>query len=109
MDLAEAYDLVADVGSGYFYDEVGDLSDDEILNRVRDDIQRTQLSGLGFWEDRRDAFKITSHECSDEDIHVMLNLFGHGDLDMERGRGFFEKIYEVMAHALELRNKPAAG
>ena len=106
MDSNEAYGLVVELGLGYFYDET-DLSNDEILAEILDDIQGTQPSALHFWEDRRDAFRIALPECSDEGIHVLLNSFGHGDLDTEQERRFFERIYEAMAHAIELRNKPA--
>ena len=91
------------LGDSYFYDMVGDLTDEEILTKIVEDINQTYLPGMKGWESLADAFPFILTNCSQADLDHLLRRFGHVPSEVGGSYQFFSHVGEVLSRAIETR------
>ncbi len=111
MDKNKAIEEAKNVGRAYFYDTVvigekvseSDMTDEEIFAQIREDVQRTQLPGMPYWEMRRDALREVLAKCSSEELEEILDEYGHTPEEVGGSREFLSRLYELIDRAINER------
>ncbi len=93
------------LGYSYFYDMVGEITDEEILARIIEDIQHTYLRGMKGWEILADAFEYSLDHCSQQDLDHVLRSFGHIPEEVGGSYQFLNHVGAVLSKAIEDRKK----
>lgn len=103
MNKNEAIHEVKNLGRSYFYDDVVDITDEQILDRIQQDVQGTRLTAMHYWERSRDALQVILVECSEQELDDMLDAFGH--VPEIGSRLFFSHLNRVITEAIEIRKQ----
>jgi hypothetical protein len=90
---------------GYFYAEIPEHSDTEILAGIEDDVHGSALTGLYTWERARDSLAVVLAECTQEELDdLLLNGYAHDPASVN-SREFLSNLHELIARAIEERRK----
>jgi hypothetical protein len=104
MDKQTAVQVLIQYGLSNFYDEIPDISADDIFLRIRRYILDSQPKGLPLWERDIISISVALEGCTDAELDYILeqNYAIYHD-KVGGGRKFFRRLQNMMKEALKER------
>lgn len=106
MNNNQALHEVQRLGGAYFWDSDDEI--EEIIEQILEHILTTsELTGLEFWKNRRNALQIVLAECSEKRLDQIVVDYYNLPLEYIGGRGhnLLERLYQAIAKAIQEREK----